>query len=250
MKLMKISVVIPVLNEETTLENTLKSIKNQTYKNFEIIVVDNGSTDKSVVIAKKYTQNVLFEKKKGPINAIVKGFKYATGDILITCDADSIYPKDYFEKIVKKFKKKKNLCAIYGPFLFIENNKFSNFFVWLFYITSDFLSKIFTKTYIVGAANFAIKKECYLKSGGYDTTNNLASKDFRLAKKLSHLGKVSFSPFLLVLTSNRRFKKEGLLKSLKKAFALWADVAFNINKITYSTYYTKEYYRRKNEKEK
>ncbi|ABR30093.1 glycosyl transferase [Thermosipho melanesiensis] len=247
---MKISVIVPVLNEEKTLEKTLKSIKNQTYKNFEIIVVDNGSTDKSVEIARKYTTNIFFEEKKGSINAIVKGIKNSKGDIFLTCDADSIYPKNYFEKIFKTFKKHEKICAIYGPFMFIENGKISNFFTWISYIIMDFLSKLFTKTYIVGAANFAIKRECYFKVGGYDIKSNLASQDFRLARKISKVGKVSFSPFLVVFTSNRRFRKEGFFKSFKEAVILWADVAFNKNKITYEKYYTKEYYGRKYERKK
>ncbi|RDI92548.1 glycosyl transferase [Thermosipho africanus Ob7] len=242
---MKISIIVPVLNEEKILENTLKSIINQSYKNFELIVVDNGSTDRSVEIASKYTNNVLFESKKGSIHAMSKGFKNATGDILVTCDADSIYPENYLEKIVKSFMRDSKVCAVYGPFSLIEENKFKNFFTILTYILLDFLSRLFTKTYIVGAANFAIKKEAYEKVGGYDTKSNLASQDFRLAKKLSKVGKVKFVPSLIVKTSNRRLKEEGFFKSMKKAFKFWADVAFNLNKIKYDNYYSKEYYKKK-----
>lgn len=240
-----VSIIVPVLNEEKILESTLKNIKKQTYKNYELIVVDNGSTDKSVEIAKKFADKLLFEEKKGSINAMVKGFENAEGDILVTCDADSLYPKNYLKKIVNTFCKNENIVAIYGPFKFIENGKISNFFVWLGYVISDFFSKIFTKTYIVGAANFAIRKDVYKKVGGYDTKSNLASQDFRLAKRLAKFGKVKFIPSLIVYTSNRRFKEQGTVFSLFHAFRLWADVAFNINKIKYDSYYTHKYYQKK-----
>lgn len=241
----KVSIIVPVLNEEKILETTLKNIKSQTYKNYELIVVDNGSTDNSLKIAEKYADKILQEENKGSIYAMKKGFENAKGEILVTCDADSLYPKDYLEKIVITFNKNNHIVAIYGPFKFLESGKVSNFFIWFGYVISDFLSRIFTKTYIVGAANFAFKKNVYFKVGGYDTKSNLASQDFRLAKKLSKFGKVKFMPFLIVFTSNRRFKKNGTLISLINAFKLWVDVAFNINKIKYDSYYTKKYYKDK-----
>ena len=240
-----VSIIVPILNEEKILEKTLKNIKKQTYKNYELIVVDNGSTDNSVKIAEKYADKVLHEEKKGSIYAMVKGFENAKGEILVTCDADSLYPIDYLERIIKTFNKNKNIVAIYGPFKFLESGKVSNFFTWLGYVISDFLSKIFTNTFIVGAANFAIKKDIYIKIGGYDTKSNLASQDFRLAKKLSKFGKVKFLPSLIVSTSNRRFKEYGTFFSLLNALKLWADVAFNINKIKYDSYYTEKYYQKK-----
>ncbi|SHH30682.1 glycosyltransferase family 2 protein [Thermosipho atlanticus] len=240
-----ISIVVPVLNEEKILENTLKNIRQQSYKNYELIVVDNGSTDNSVNIAKKFADKILFEEKKGSINAMTTGFKNAKGEIIVNCDADSLYPTNYLEKIVEAFNKSEKIVAVYGPLVFIENGKISNFFTLLGYTIADFLSKVFTNTYIVGAANFAIKKEIYDKVGGYNTNSNLASQDFRLAKKLSKHGKVKFIPSLIVLTSNRRFKENGTFRALLHSFKLWFDVAFNINKITYDNYYTHSYYQKK-----
>ncbi|MBO8160957.1 MAG: glycosyltransferase family 2 protein [Thermosipho sp. (in: Bacteria)] len=247
---MLVSIIVPVLNEEKILENTLKNIRKQTFKNYELIVVDNGSTDNSITIAKKYADKVLFEEQKGSIHAMCTGIKNAKGEIIVTCDADSLYPENFLERIVSKFKTNEKLVAIYGPFIFLESGKISNFFTWLGYVISDFLSRIFTKTYIVGAANFAIKKEVYEKVGGYDTESNLASQDFRLARKLSKHGKVKFIPSLIVKTSNRRFKEEGFIKALINAFKLWADVAFNINKITYKSYYSQSYYQKKGAKKR
>jgi len=245
-----ISIIVPVFNEEEVLEKTLKNIRKQTYSNYELIVVDNGSTDNSANIAKKYADRVLIEKKKGWINAMIKGFENSKGEIVVNCEADSLYPVDYLERIVSIFSKNRKIVAIYGPFKFIENGKISNFFVWIGYIIFDFLSKVLTKTYVTGGANFAILKDAYIKVGGYNPNCKLASPDFRMAKKLSKIGKVKFIPSLIVLTSNRRFKELGTIKALVKGAILWADVAFNINKIKYNSYHPENYYQNKGDMKK
>ncbi|QTA38845.1 glycosyltransferase [Thermosipho ferrireducens] len=243
-----ISIIVPVLNEGEILEQTLKKLKLQKFRDFELIVVDNGSTDESVEIAKKYADKVLFESKKGSINAMKKGFENADGEIILACDADSVYDENYLEKIVSTFQKTKNIVALYGPFVFVEKGPIFNFFIWVSYVILDFLSRIFTKTYIVGAANFAIKKSAYFEVGGYTAQENLASQDFRLAKRLSKLGKVKFLPLLIVRTSYRRYEKAGMIKGFFQSLKFWADVAFNKNKLTYEDYYTKDYYREKERK--
>lgn len=86
----KISVVIPCLNEQQGLDYTLKKMPD--FVN-EVIVVDNGSTDNSIEIAGKYKKVRLFtEKTRGYGSALLKGLRNATGDILITMDADGSYP--------------------------------------------------------------------------------------------------------------------------------------------------------------
>ncbi len=236
---MRFSVVVPVLNEEKTLSETLKSIRSQTLKDFELIVVDNGSTDGSVEIAREYADMVLFEEKKGSINAIKRGFSKATGEILVCCDADSIYPKDYLEKLDRIFKDEK-VVAVYGPFIFKEKGKIFNIGSIIVYTILNALSSIFGVP-LAGAANFAIRKKFYERSGGYNF-GDLASQDFRLARKLKAFGKVVYSPKLIVMTSYRRFERQGLIRGLWRAFLFWLDVALNLNRKKMEDYYERSYY--------
>ncbi|GIW67100.1 MAG: hypothetical protein KatS3mg095_0998 [Candidatus Parcubacteria bacterium] len=94
---MKISVIIPAYNEEKGIENTLKRIPKEV---FEIIVVDNNSTDKTAEIAKKLGAKVVKEARQGYGYALQKGFKTAQGDIIVTLDADGQYPGEKILELV------------------------------------------------------------------------------------------------------------------------------------------------------
>jgi 1,2-diacylglycerol 3-alpha-glucosyltransferase len=95
-----VSIIIPALNEEKYIEKTLKSVRRQTYPKIEVIVVDNGSTDRTGEIAKKYANKVIVEEKRGIGIARNRGAKEAKGDILLFLDADTEIEKDCVEKIV------------------------------------------------------------------------------------------------------------------------------------------------------
>jgi len=84
-----ISVIIPAANEEKTLPFCLASLKKQTFSNFEVIVIDNNSTDKTAAVAQKFGAKVVSEKKQGIIYARERGFQEAKGEIIARTDADT-----------------------------------------------------------------------------------------------------------------------------------------------------------------
>ncbi len=91
---LKISIIIPCFNMEAYIEDTLKSVINQDYSNYEIIVVDGASTDNTMNTIKKYEQHIskiISEKDKGQYNAINKGMQQATGEIMAWINADDVY---------------------------------------------------------------------------------------------------------------------------------------------------------------
>ena len=105
----KITVVIPALNEEKAIEGVLKEIpiselKKIGYKT-EIMVIDNGSTDKTNHIAKKNGATVIVQPVKGYGNAYKAGFANASGDIIATGDADLSYPFSDLPQIIKQMEK-------------------------------------------------------------------------------------------------------------------------------------------------
>jgi len=90
-----VSVIIPMYNSENSIEETLKSVMNQTYKNIEILIIDNNSTDNSNVICQKYAKNdnrihIYIEKKQGQSFARNLGIKMAKGDFIYFVDADDV----------------------------------------------------------------------------------------------------------------------------------------------------------------
>ncbi|MCW8966769.1 MAG: glycosyltransferase family 2 protein, partial [Candidatus Pacearchaeota archaeon] len=97
----KLSIVIPVYNEEKYIGKCLESLNKQTYKNFEIIIIDDGSTDKTVEIIKKFDVHLIKGKHKGTAFSRNLGAKSAKGEILIFIDADMTFDKDYLKNLIK-----------------------------------------------------------------------------------------------------------------------------------------------------
>ena len=112
----KFSIVIPVRNEEECISQCLNSLLNQTYKNFEIIIVDDGSTDNTVNIIKSYIKrsnkiNLILGSKCGPSYARNIGVKRARGEVIVFIDGDNYVNQKVLEYAFKRFKNK-NVAGI------------------------------------------------------------------------------------------------------------------------------------------
>src|SRR3989344_3252213 len=105
----KLSIIIPVYNEELCIENCLKSLDKQTYNNREIMVIDDGSTDKTLEILKKYQVLILHQKHKGPGSARNLGASKAKGEILVFVDADMTFEKNFLDELTKPIEDGKTI---------------------------------------------------------------------------------------------------------------------------------------------
>ncbi len=124
---MKISVVTVTYNSEKTVEDTIKSVLSQEYKDYEYLVVDGGSKDNTVEIIKKYEplfegrMRWISEKDKGMYDGINKGIKMATGDVVGIINSDDFYHRtDIFDKINEAFVENPGVEAIYGDVRFVN----------------------------------------------------------------------------------------------------------------------------------
>ena len=114
---MKYSIIIPVYNVEEYLDRCLKSILNQTYYNYEVIIVNDGSPDNSDNIIKSYEKEDKrfkgYKKVNGGLSdARNYGLKYATGDYLIFIDADDYIENNYLEKVNDVLEKNKDIDVL------------------------------------------------------------------------------------------------------------------------------------------
>lgn len=112
----KISVVIPLYNHERYIAETIKSVQNQILPVFEVVVIDDGSTDDSGEIVKEIAKNdkkiqYLYRKNSGAHNAINKGIELAKGDFIAILNSDDIYHEKRFEKIVNYLKETNVICT-------------------------------------------------------------------------------------------------------------------------------------------
>jgi len=116
-----ISILITNYNKARFLSKTIKSVCNQNYKNYEIILYDDCSSDDSIKIIKKYKtikliKNLIRKNKSGPLNqlqGVLKIFKICKGDIVCLLDADDNFTKDKLSKISHYFKINKKLNCVY-----------------------------------------------------------------------------------------------------------------------------------------
>ena len=108
-----VSIIIPVYNEERDIVACLESIKDQTYKKVETIIIDDGSKDKTLEVVKSFGGiRVYKQDHQGPGQARNLGAKMAKGEILLFIDADMILFSDYVVKIISPIIKNKTLGAI------------------------------------------------------------------------------------------------------------------------------------------
>lgn len=121
-----ISVVIPVLDDAEHLALCLRSLAAQTRPADEILVVDNGSTDDSVAVARAGGAHVLHEPVRGIASANAAGFDAAAGDVIARLDADSIAPADWLERIETAFRDDPALAAVTGSAHFRDGSRLVN----------------------------------------------------------------------------------------------------------------------------
>ncbi len=110
----KISVVIPAYNEEQYIHRVLSSLQRQTFKDFEVIVVDNNCKDNTAKIAKSFGARVVKETTQGMIPARERGFQEARAEIILRTDADTVVPPDWVERIYNAFSTHPDVVAVGG----------------------------------------------------------------------------------------------------------------------------------------
>ncbi len=201
---MKVSLVIPVYNEEKYIEKCLMSVKDQEEKPDEVIIVDNNSTDNTILIAKKFGVRILKETKQGITPTRNKGFNNAKYDIIARCDADSILPSDWIKKIKENFKTH-NIDALTGLGVVYDlipgqNISYKPYF--------DFVKLIQNGKETLWGPNMAIKRSVWNKVKNELCMNDKeVHEDIDLAiHVLKNKGKILRDDSLVVKVSSRRLK--------------------------------------------
>ncbi len=216
---MKVSIIIPAYNEEKYLAETLRAVCALDYPDFEVIVVDNASTDRTSEIARQFPVKVVREEKKGILHARERGRTEAVGEIIANIDADCRPTKAWLKNAVKHFNDP-NVVAVSGPYYYFDSPAFSRTILfgmqkYLYAISSRILQMAGKNGILIGG-NTLFRRTAMEQSGGYDTSILFYGEDTDTAKKLSARGKIVFSPSVVMHTSARRFQSEGTLRIIGK----------------------------------
>jgi len=212
---MEFSVIVPALNEENYIEDCLRAISSQTFPRYkyEIIVSDGTSTDKTVVIAKKYADRLIVSKKKGICWGRNYGAKFAQGKYLVFIDADTRLKEDYLE-IVHKYLE----SGVVGLTMGFEIEHEGPTIRMLVYISSCYWwlnSKIGNRRLI--GINLCTPKDVFMEVGGF---KEFALEDAALDKELRKCGKTLFLSQRKVVTSARRLEAYGVIGICRYYFEL------------------------------
>ncbi|MCM4157952.1 TIGR04283 family arsenosugar biosynthesis glycosyltransferase [Gramella sp. AN32] len=194
---MKISIIIPALNEEGYLEKTL----SHTLKlkgNFEIIVVDGGSTDHTQAIAEGFNPVQTLVAGKGRANQMNHGALHAKGEIFLFLHADTVLPQNVYQEITGQLRKPGHIGGSFR-LRFDKYHPFLNLYSWC----SRFNLEYFT----YGDHAIFVKKEIYNLIGGFKSIPFM--EDIEIQKRLRKKGKFKKLKSY-VLTSGRRFEKNGI----------------------------------------
>ena len=122
MSLSKISIVTPSFNQALFIEQSIRSVLGQAYPDIEHIVVDGGSTDRTIEILKRYPHLTwISEPDRGQTHALNKGFAMATGDIVGWLNSDDTYCENIFSDVAKVFENPE-VMVVYGHGFEIDEN--------------------------------------------------------------------------------------------------------------------------------
>lgn len=216
--MLRVSIVIPVYNRASLIGPVIEALLDQAYKPFEIIIVDDGSTDNTGKIVSSYQVKYIYQENRGPAAARNRGFRESGGDIIAFIDSDCVARKDWLENLIKGFDSPE-VGAVAGSYDIANPESLLSRLIHeeIKWRHSGF------KRYIraFGSYNVAIRREVFEKVGGFDETYRTASgEDNDLSYRILKAGyKIRFMPDALVA----HYHTENLFKYLKEQYrhAFW-----------------------------
>ncbi len=251
------SIITPSFNQGQFIEETIKSVFNQTFQDFEHIVVDGGSTDNTLEILKKYKAKYpdkffyVYEEDRGQSDAINKGMKMAKGDVLCYLNSDDLFYAYTLEEVEKFFKKNPNAIWVTGNYTIIDENgseiqNFIKVYKSIFAIF-PFREKILEVVNFVNQPSTFWKREVYKKVGDfsleykYNMDYDYWLRIIRSGYKLYYLNK-ALSKFRIHKKSKggygfkNQFKEDLLVLKKNKASSLTTALHYLHNQLIVLVY--------------
>ncbi len=227
---MKISIIIPAHNEEGLLAKTIESALAQDYHDFEVIVVNNASTDNTENIAKKYPVVLVNELRPGSQLAREAGRRVARGELIANIDADCLPPSDWLRRGVGVFREDPLVVALTGPYDYYDSGRIFrkvsySFQKYIYRHLNSFLSRGGKRGILIGG-NILLRAKALEAAGGYNTSILFYGDDTDTAKRLASQGKIVFDKDFVMPSSARRFKSQGVARTMTLYIFHFFRVAF------------------------
>jgi len=234
---MKVSIITVCFNSERTIDLTITSVLEQEYENVEYIIIDGNSTDNTLKIVQSYghrIKHIISEKDNGIYDAMNKGIKLASGEIIGILNSDDVFFNNQVLTDIMESFKISNADCVYGNIVYFKNTMHEVKRVWE---TSEYYSEFFENGKVPPHPALFVKKSIYEKIGFYRTDFKIAADQefmIRLLKKHNcvsayldkfivrmRLGGASTSGFKSYWISTKEIRKAWEVNNLKYPFKLY-----------------------------
>ncbi|MFH1234664.1 MAG: glycosyltransferase [Candidatus Diapherotrites archaeon] len=209
-----ISVVVPTLNEGGFIGKCLESLANQSLprEEYEIIVSDSSSEDRTVQIAKKLADKVVVCKRVSAGFGRNFGAKQAKGKYIVFIDGDTRASRTFLEGVKESLE---NAVASTGPISALEKDSIVMRAYYKMWSLQNRITVLIHFPLFPGF-NFAVRRGIFEREKGF-LTGNITTEDLELSLRLKKKGRIAFSNKMLVYTSTRRIRELGLTSCIKSA---------------------------------
>ena len=229
----RFSVVVPAYNEAGYLEAALRSLQEQqpVPGGYEVIVVDNNSTDDTAAVAARWGVRVVYEGQPGVCAARQRGSSVALGEIVVSTDADTVHPAGWLARLDATFGAHPDAVAVAGPCHYQDPPWWAAVFPPLWFAAVRLSYLCFGRIFYVTATNLAFRRDAF---PGYDTTLTQGGDEVDFLQRLRRQGRVVWDARNPVLTSSRRMD-QGLLYTLVVSFGYYYALSYVLNRLSSRT---------------
>ena len=193
-EIMKISIITATYNSGKTVGDTLKSVLAQTYHDYELLVVDGASKDNTLEVVKKMEplfegrMRYISEPDKGIYDAMNKGIRMATGDVIGILNSDDFYTSDDALACIAWTLEKEKVDAVYGDIHYVDDEDLKKCV--RYYSSKPFRRWMMRLGFMPAHPSFYCRKEVYEKYGAFDAENYRVAADFENLLRLIFVNKI------------------------------------------------------------
>jgi glycosyltransferase involved in cell wall biosynthesis len=224
----RFSVVVPCYNEQSYVADAIRSLQRQDFDGeYEIVVVDNNSTDATAEIARGLGVRVVSEPQPGVCNARQTGTAASRGEIVVSTDADTTHAPDWLSRIDRNFRTGEDVVGVVGPCRYVDGPAWGRGFARTLFGAVQLVYRGTGRAYYVSATNIAFRRDRW---SGYDTRLTQGGDELDVLRRLRRTGTVVYDHANPTFTSGRRFTR-GLVHNLFVSLFLFYLSAYFLNRL-------------------
>lgn len=231
---MKISIITVVYNNKKTISNAIESVLYQTYPNVEYIIIDGGSTDGTLEIINKYASKIskiVSEKDNGIYDAMNKGLKLATGNVIGILNSDDLYVnKNILNDVMFQFSNDPNLDILYGDLVYVKHDDINK--IVRTWTSKNYYPNFFENGGVPPHPSLFVSARVYQEAGYFNLKYRLAADyEFMLRTFKTFSFKIKYLPLVFVnmrLGGATNNSLKNIYKGNLEILNSWKDNGFKI----------------------